>query len=90
MESASEADGQLHFGDTKTYEHRAVSLPAFLVQKLAFLVQKLARHLDEVPRNPEALVFTTAKGQPLRGSNWRRRVWFSALEAAGLPRDENS
>jgi integrase len=30
-------------------------------------------------------VFTTAKGQPLRGSNWRRRVWLLALEAAGLP-----
>jgi integrase len=78
LESASEADGQLHFGDTKTYEHRTVPLPVFLVEKLA-------RHLEKVPRDPEALVFTTRNSQPLRGSNWRRRVWFPALEAAGLP-----
>jgi integrase len=78
LESASEADGQLHFGDTKTYEHRTVPLPAFLVEKMA-------RHLETVPRQPETLVFRTAKGQPLRGPNWRQRVWFPALEAARLP-----
>jgi integrase len=77
QESASEADGKLHFGDTKTFEARTVPLPAFLVDKLA-------RHLETVPRDPAALVFTTKRGHPLRGPNWRQRVWFPALEAAGL------
>jgi integrase len=78
MESASEADGQLHFGTTKTYEGRSIPLPAFLVEKLA-------RHLEGVPNDPDALVFTTKRGQPLRGPNWRQRVWFPALNQAGLP-----
>jgi len=78
-ESASEADGQLHFGSTKTYEARTVPLPGFLVEKLA-------RHLKTVPRDAGVLVFTSG-GKPLRSSNWRRRVWFPALEAAGLPKD---
>jgi integrase len=78
-ESASEADGRLHFGATKTYEARTVPLPGFLVDKLA-------RHLETVARDPAALVFTSG-GKPLRGSNWRRRVWFPALEAAGLSKD---
>jgi integrase len=76
--SASEADGELHFGSTKTYESRSVPLPGFLVEKLA-------RHLERVPNDPEALVFTSEGGKPLRGSNWRRRIWFPALKAAGLP-----
>jgi integrase len=50
------------------------------------LVEKLARQLETVPRHDDALVFTSG-GKPLRGSNWRRRVWFPALEAAGLPKD---
>jgi integrase len=78
-ESASEADGQLHFGSTKTYEARTVPLPGFLVEKLA-------RHLETVARDADALVFTSG-GKPLRGSNWRRRVWFPALEEVRLPKD---
>jgi integrase len=77
QEAASDVGGKLYFGPTKTYEHRTVPLPAFLVDKLA-------RHLEEVPSDPDALVFTTRRGQPLRGPNWRKRVWFPALEAAGL------
>jgi integrase len=76
-ESASEADGRLHFGSTKTYEARTVPLPGFLIEKLA-------RYLETVPHDPDALVFGS-QGKPLRGSNWRRRVWFPALKAAGLP-----
>ncbi len=34
---------------------------------------------------PEALVFTTSTGHPLRPSNFRRRVWLGALCQAGLP-----
>jgi integrase len=76
-EAASDVDGTLHFGATKTYESRTVPLPGFLVEKLA-------RHLEGVPNDSQALVFTTG-GKPLRGSNWRSRVWLPALQRAGLP-----
>jgi integrase len=76
-ESLSDVGRQLHFGPTKTYEHRTVPLPAFLVERLA-------RHLERVPNDPEALVFTTQRGRPLRNPNWRIKVWLPALEAAGL------
>ena len=33
----------------------------------------------------EALVFTSSEGGPLRRSNFCRRVWHPALQAAGLP-----
>jgi integrase len=42
-------------------------------------------HLDTVDDAPEALVFTSPIGQPLRYSNFRNRVWIPATEAAGLP-----
>jgi integrase len=75
-ESASDVNGTLHFGTTKTYESRSVPLPVFLAEKLA-------RHIESVPNDPQALVFTSG-GKPLRGSNWRTRVWLPALERAGL------
>lgn len=74
-ESASEADGKLWFGPTKTYESRSVPLPGFLVDALA-------HHPN---RRPSGLVFTSSRGGPLRGNNWRRRVWHPALERAELP-----
>jgi integrase len=76
-ESASEVGGKLHFGATKTYETRTIPLPGFLIDKLA-------RHMKAIPDDPGALVFTTEQGQPLRGSNWRFRVWLPALKRAGI------
>ncbi|MCU1491742.1 MAG: site-specific recombinase XerD [Acidimicrobiaceae bacterium] len=32
----------------------------------------------------EALLFVSSGGRPLRYSNWRRRVWLPAIEAAAL------
>jgi integrase len=77
QEAASDVGGKLYFGPTKTYEDRTIPLPGFLVEKLA-------RHLESVPSDPDALVFTTKGGQPLRGANWRKRVWLPALERASL------
>ncbi|MBA2443852.1 MAG: site-specific integrase [Nocardioidaceae bacterium] len=77
-ESASEADGRLYFGPTKTYQARSAPLPGFLVEALS-------RHMTP-NGEPEELVFTSSNGQPLRGSNFRPRVWFPALERAELPR----
>ena len=38
-----------------------------------------------VPDNPTALVFSSPEGAPLRNGNFRRRIWHSAVEQAGLP-----
>ncbi len=74
-ESCSEVRGRLYFGGTKTYAHRTVPLPSFLIAEL------------ERPQEaaPSDLVFTTPTGEPLRNGNFRRRVWYPALERAGLP-----
>lgn len=78
-ESLSEVRGHLYFGPTKTHEDRVIVLPKFLREALAV-------HLAQyVPSEPDALVFTSPKGEPLRISNWRRRVWRPACEAAGMP-----
>lgn len=78
-ESLADVDGHLYFGPTKTYKARDVVLPRFLVDRLA-------RHLaGQVPAGPDALVFTSPDGAPLRVSNFRQRVWFAALRASGIP-----
>jgi integrase len=35
--------------------------------------------------HPDALVFTSPAGMPMRPSSFRRRVWYPALAEAGLP-----
>lgn len=80
-ESLSEARGELHFGATKTYRRRVVIIPAFLTELLA---EHLAREVDD---DPDALVFTSPLGKPLRNSNFRRQVWYRAVADAGLPEE---
>ncbi len=47
----------------------------------------LADHLATfTARQPDALVFTSPTGAPMRPSNFRRRVWYPALTKAGLSR----
>ncbi len=51
-----------------------------------FLVERLAEYLRQcVPDDPEALVFTSPEGAALRHSNFYKRVWRPAVEAADLP-----
>ena len=50
----------------------------------ALIVPDLAEHLDRLA-SPEALVFTSPDGKPLRHSNFRRRVWLPARDLVGLP-----
>jgi integrase len=78
IESLAEVAGGLHFGSTKTHRRRTVAIPATIRDLLV-------NHLDTVDDAPEALVFTSPIGQPLRYSNFRNRVWIPATEAAGLP-----
>ncbi len=50
-----------------------------------FLADELAAHIGRyVEDDPDALVFTSTEGNPIRNSNFRRRVWTPALEAAGV------
>ena len=51
-----------------------------------FIRDLLSAHLDHhVPDEPDALSFTSPQGAPLRNSNFRRQVWYTAVEQAGLP-----
>jgi integrase len=77
-ESLAEVGGRLHFGPTKTYQRRTIVVPGFVSD---MLVEHLARDVDP---DPQALVFTGSSGGPLRHSNFRRRIWLPALEAARL------
>jgi integrase len=70
-----EVRGELVEGTPKTHQVRTVPLPRFLVDELAAHVEG---------KGPEDLVFTTATGAPLRNTNFRRRHWDKAVEAAGL------
>jgi integrase len=80
MEAVSEVNGVLHFGSTKTHQVRSVALPSFLRELLAGHLNRFVE--DDV----DALVFTTTNSTNLRIGNFRRRVWWPALDASGLPR----
>lgn len=47
------------------------------------IVLDLHKHLDQID-DPDALVFTSPNGAPLRHSNSYRRVWMPALRPLGL------
>jgi integrase len=57
--SATEVDGRLVWGPTKTYARPTVHLPRFLCEQLA-------AYLAERPHGPDDLVFTAPQGGPLR------------------------
>jgi integrase len=72
--------GRNVFGSPKSRAgHRTMSVPEAIVTMLT-------EHLNRRGLTPEdggSLVFTDDVGGPLRYSNWRRRVWLPAAEAAG-------
>lgn len=69
--SATEINGQLVWGDTKTHETRTVIVPRFVTARLGAA--------------GSGLVFTAPRGGPLRSSNFRRSVWIPACESSGMP-----
>ena len=50
------------------------------------LAASIDRHLERVRADAEALIFTSARGLPLRYSRFRPTVWVPTLDALGLPR----
>ena len=70
--------GRLEYGQTKSYAVRQLPLtPALLAQ--------LETHLTEVGAEPEAPLFVSPDGGPLRHSNFYHRLWRPALRNLGLP-----
>lgn len=75
----TEVRGRIAFGVTKTGQRRQVAISRFLV---ALLEEHLDEHVDP---HPDALVFTPPEGGVLR-THFRRRIWYSALDKAGVER----
>jgi integrase len=71
-EAMTEVDGILIFGTPKSHEHRSVPIPQFLIDELRRLIDG---------RSPDELVFTGARGAPLRNRN-ARRAWFNGAATA--------
>jgi integrase len=62
-------------GPTKTYAVRDIRLPAFLVNVLR-------EHLERRPNDPDALVFATEEGSPIRQSLFYSRKFKPAVRRA--------
>jgi integrase len=77
-ESATEVDGRLVWGPTKTYARRTVHLPRFLCEQLA-------AYLAERPHGPDDLVFTAPQVGPLREQKFVANIFKPAAARAGLP-----
>ena len=77
-ESATEVDGRLVWGPTKTYARRTVHLPRFLCDQLA-------AYLAERPHGPDELVFTAPQGGPVREQKFVAGIFKPAAARAGLP-----
>lgn len=73
--------GRMVEHDPKTRAgRRSLSLPAWMTEMLA---DHLARR-SFTGGDPDALLFTSPRGEPLHYSNWRRNCWIPARKAAGL------
>ncbi len=71
-EAVTEVAGKLIWGSPKTHEIRTVTMPPSVADAFT---KRLSDGGD-----PDDLVFTAPHGGPLRGSNWRHRVWQPALK----------
>jgi len=74
-----EVNGQLAFSPPKTAAgKRTIGMPSFVARSLAVHIDLYA-----LP-GAEGLVFPSADGQPMRRSNFRRRVWEPATAEVGM------
>ncbi|WP_198357244.1 tyrosine-type recombinase/integrase [Streptomyces fildesensis] len=74
-EAYGEDKGKLYLDTPKSHEKRSVPLARFLVDELKPYVEN---------RDPEELLFTAPQGGPLRGNNFRRRIFGPSVKEAGL------
>ena len=72
--------GGFEFGPPKSRAgKRTVPVPEVIITVIRWHLACFAQQEDE------CLVFTSPEGQPLRHTNFRRRVWLPAHKAAGVP-----
>src|SRR6266545_7905518 len=81
-EALTEVDGKLTWGTPKNHERRTVPLPPPLPQELG-------AWLADRPHSPEDLVFTAARGGPIREHKLMERYFKPAAIEAGLKRAEH-
>jgi integrase len=81
--SLAEVAGELIFGPTKSHAARSVPLPDSLAASID-------RHLERVGGDAEALLFTSARGLPLRYSRFRPTVWVPNPRRARTPADRDT
>ena len=75
----AEVNGELSFGPPKSAAgRRTVGIPSFVARSLAAHLNLYALPGDN------GLVFPSTDGEPMRRSNFRRRVWEPATNAAGM------
>lgn len=80
-ETVTSAGGRVHIGPPKTpAARRTLSIPKALAEILRDHVDTL-----DLSDDPDPLLFSDAKGGPLRYSNYLRRVWNPARRRAGIP-----
>lgn len=77
--SLAEVGGMLIFGPTKSHAALTVPLPTLLAASID-------RHLERIDADPDASLFTSVRGRPLRYSRFRPTVWVLTLEKLGLPK----
>lgn len=75
--SLSDAAGVLTLEEPKSHQRRLVTLPAFLHAEMA-------THLALTTGPPDALVFTSPDGLPMRNGNFLTRVWRPACVIVGI------
>ena len=74
----SEVNGQLSFSRPKSAAgRRTIGVPSFVARALAV-------HIDLYALPGDGLVFPSSDGEPLRRSNFRRRVWEPATAEVGM------
>ncbi len=79
-EAVSEVSGGLHYGLPKTHQVRTIVIPGPVKEIMA-------AHLAEfVGKTKDSLVFTTDEGTHVWITNFRKNVWWPALDQAGVDR----
>jgi integrase len=50
----------------------------------ASVIEELARHIQAFPPGQDGLLFTNRNGEPIRQSNFNRKVWGPAVQQAKI------
>lgn len=79
LDAVAEVSGRLVWSSTKGHTRRSVVLPRFLADEMEPMIRNAGY---------DSLVFRTAQGAPLRGNNYRKRVFAPAVKRAQIAAKE--